>query len=213
MIGAIVRRNAGSSETNRELLIDRHLPTYDVTQLRHAVVDATPEEAYDAVRDVNLTRIGVAPRLLGELRYLPARILAGVRGTEPPETPESVTFDELTAESGYVVLAEAPGEEFVLGAVGKFWKPAIEWAAVDAGAFESYDRPGYAKLAIGVSVRPYGTGRTLVTYEARTATTDESSRRRFRRYWTLIGPFAGYLMGTVLDTVEADLERTTIAVE
>jgi hypothetical protein len=52
-----------------------------------------------------------------------------------------------------------------------------------------------------------------ITYEARTATTDESSRRRFRRYWTLIGPFAGYLMGTVLDTVTADLERTTIAVE
>jgi hypothetical protein len=62
-------------------------------------------------------------------------------------------------------------------------------------------------------VRPYGTVRTLITYGARTATTDESSRRHFRRHWTLIGPFAGYLIGTVLDTVKADLERATIAVE
>jgi hypothetical protein len=62
-------------------------------------------------------------------------------------------------------------------------------------------------------VRPYGTVRTLITYGARTATTDESSRRHFRRHWTLIVPFAGYLIGTVLDTVKADLERATIAVE
>jgi len=213
MIGATFRRNARSSETDRELLIDRHLPTYDVTRLRHAVVNATPEVAYDAVREVNLTRIGVGPRLLSELRYLPARILARVRGTEPPETPESVTFDELTAGTGYVVLDESPGEEFVLGAVGKFWKPEIEWADVDAEDFSAFDRPGYAKLAIGVSVRPYGSDRTLVTYEARTATTDEQSRRRFRRYWTIIGPFAGYLMGRVLRTVRADLERRTLAVE
>lgn len=39
------------------------------------------------------------------------------------------------------------------------------------------------------------------------------TRRSTSRYWTLIGPFAGYLLGTVLDTVTADLERTMIAVK
>jgi len=86
-------------------------------------------------------------------------------------------------------------------------------ADVDADASESFDRPGYTKLAIGVSVRPYDTDRTLITHEARSATVDKSSRRCFRRYWALTGPFAGCLMGTVLDTVTADHERTTIAVE
>lgn len=205
MIGATLRgRTRG---TDRELILDRHLPTFDVTQIRHAVVDATPEDAYTAVREVDLMRIGLGPRLLGELRYLPGRLLARVRGTDPPEMPESVTFDDLTGQGEYVVLGEESGEEFVLGAVGKFWKPDIEWADVDAGEFAAFDRPGYAKLAIGVSVRPYGSGRSLVTYEARTATTDDASRRRFRRYWTLIGPFAGYLMGRVLDEVRNDLER------
>jgi hypothetical protein len=207
MIGDTIRRRTRG--TDRELLLDRHLPTFDVTQLRHVVVDATPEEAYAAVRGVDLVRIGLGPRLLNELRYLPARLLARTRGTETPETPESLTFGDLTTETGYVVL----GEEFVLGAVGRFWQPEIEWADVAAEEFATFDRPGYAKLAIGVSVRPYGTDRSLVTYEARTATTDEASRRRFRRYWTLIGPFAGYLMGRVLETVRADLEGHTIEVE
>jgi hypothetical protein len=189
------------------MAIDRFLPTFDVTQIRNAVVDATPEETYDAVRHVDLVRIGAVPWLLGELRYLPARILALWRGTEPPETPDSLTFDDLTDESPYVVLDERPGEEFVLGAVGTFWQPEIEWAEVDAAEFATFDRPGYAKLVIGVSVRPYGTDRTLVTYEARTATTDGASRRRFRRYWTLVGPFAGYLMGRVLETARTEVER------
>lgn len=83
----------------------------------------------------------------------------------------------------------------------------IRDAVVDAAEFATFDRPGYANLAIGVSVRPYGTDRTLVTCEARTATTDEASRRRFRRYWTLVGPFAGYLMGRVLETARTEVER------
>ena len=211
MIGATLRGR--TRETDRELILDRHLPTFDVNKISHAVVDATPDDAYTDVREVDLMRIGLGPRLLGELRYLPGRLLARLRGTDPPAMPESITFDDLADEGEYVVLGEAPGEEFVFGAVGKFWKPDIEWADVDPEGFAAFDRPGYAKLAIGVSVRPYGSGRSLVTYEARTAMTDDSSRRRFRRYWTLIGPFAGYLMGRVLEEVRNDLERRGAAVE
>ena len=211
MIGSAIRGNRTDSE--HDLRLDDYLPTFDVTQRRHIVVDATPGEAYEAVRQVNLMRIGLGPRLLGELRYLPERLFARVRGTEPPEMPDSVTIDDLAADSPYVVLAEAPGEEVVLGAVGKFWQPAIEWVDIDPDEFESFGRPGYAKLAIGITVVPYGSDRSLITYEARTETTSPTARRLFRLYWTLIGPFAGYLMGRVLETAKANLGYRTIPIE
>lgn len=211
MIGSAIRGNRTGSE--HDLRLDDYLPSFDVTQRRHIVVDATPDEAYEAVRHVNLMRIGLGPRLLGELRYLPERLLARIRGVDPPEMPESLTIDDLADESEYVVLAESPGAEFVLGAVGRFWQPAIEWVEIDPGEFASFDRPGYAKLAIGISVVPYGSNRSLITYEARTATTDAPARRRFRLYWALIGPFAGYLMGRVLETAKATLRHRTIEIE
>jgi len=62
-------------------------------------------------------------------------------------------------------------------------------------------------------VRPYDTDRILITDEARSATVDESSRRCFRRYWTLIGRFTGNVVEKMFHAVTADPERTTIAVE
>lgn len=105
-----------------------------------------------------------------------------------------------------VELGERPGEEVVYGMVGKFWKPTIEWADVDAGEFRDFDEPGYAKLVTSFSVRPYGAARTLLSYETRIVTTDEAARRRFRRYWTVIGSFAGFLMYRALARIRIDAE-------
>jgi hypothetical protein len=49
-------------------------------------------------------------------------------------------------------------------------------------------------VATSFLVLPYGTGRSLLCTETRTATTDPDSARQFRRYWKIIGPFAGYIM-------------------
>jgi len=113
----------------------------------------------------------------------------------------------VAATDEWTKLDEAPGEEFVVGAVGKFWRPSIEWRDVAPDEFADFDEPGYAKLAIGISVRPYGARRSLLTYEARTATTDDRARRNFRRYWRLVGPFAGYLMSTALDRSAAEAAK------
>lgn len=195
----------GDTDQGEELLLDRYLPTYDATQRRHAVVDADAETTYEAILTADLMRSGRLVAALGGLRVLPARIGARLRGVEKPPAPESMTFADV-AETDWVRLAERPGEELVLGAVGALWKPVIEWREIDPDEFERFEEPGYAKLAIGLSVRSYGEDRSLLTYEARTRATDPDSRRRFLRYWRLIGPFAGYVMGKGLDRIGADAE-------
>jgi len=119
-------------------------------------------------------------------------------------------FIDVPETDEWTLLDETYGEEFVFGAIGKFWRPAIEWRQVESDEFSAFDESGYAKLAIGLSVRPYGEDRTLLSYEARTATTDDPARRNFRRYWRVIGPFAGYLMSRALSASRPTLKSVRI---
>ncbi|WP_276256167.1 hypothetical protein [Halomontanus rarus] len=195
--------------TDPSMLIDRHLPEYDVTTIRHRVVDADPETTYEAMLTADLLDTGPIVRALGALRNVPMVIASRIRGGSGAPPPERMRFADVPRTDEWTLLDEAPGEEFVFGAVGKFWRPAIEWRRIDPEEFSAFDEPGYAKLAIGLSVRPYGEGRTLLSYEARTATTDDRARRNFRRYWRVIGPFAGYLMSRALERIAADAEART----
>ncbi|WP_170972431.1 hypothetical protein [Natronorubrum halophilum] len=203
-------RNAFASDpsdsADSSMLIDRYLPEYDVATIRHAVVDADPETTYEVMLTADLLDTGPIVRALGALRNAPAAITRRIRGGSGAPPPERMRFADVPETDEWTLLDEARGEEFVFGAVGKFWRPSIEWRRIDAAEFATFDEPGYAKLAIGLSVRPYGQGRTLLSYEARTATTDDRARRNFRRYWRVIGPFAGYLMSRALERIESDAE-------
>jgi len=205
-----MRRNPFASDpsvgTDSSMLIDRQLPEYDVTTIRHAVVDADPETTYEAMLTADLLDTGPIVRALGALRNAPMVIVRRIRGNSGSPPPERMRFIDVPETDEWTLLDETYGEEFVFGAIGKFWRPAIEWRQVESDEFSAFDESGYAKLAIGLSVRPYGEDRTLLSYEARTATTDDPARRNFHRYWRVIGPFAGYLMSRALERIAADAE-------
>lgn len=190
----------------RGMLIDRHLPTYDETVRRHVVVDAPVDDTYAAALAADFTQTGPVVRALNEIRALPVRVAAALGGGVQPRTTDPLRLRDLPERGTWVRLDEAPGEEIVFGAVGAVWQPDIEWVEIDPDDSRAFDRSGYAKIAAAISVRPYGRRRSLVTYEARTATTDADSRRRFRRYWRLVGPGAGFLMGRALGLIRADAE-------
>ena len=79
--------------------------------------------------------------------------------------------------------------------IGKFMSPTqLEFRRFQAAEFTGLTEPGYGKVAVDFLVLPYGATRSPLCTETRTATTDPVSARRFRRYWAVIGPFAGYIM-------------------
>jgi hypothetical protein len=187
------------------MLIDRYLPKYDVTYICEASVDALPEDVYAAVRETNL-RDPVVDALFA-LRELPLRIARRLRGEAPPPPALAITFGDIAQVGpGWVLLDEEPGVEFVIGSVGRFWRRDYGGRKVTAEDFIPFREPGYAKLALGLAVRRAGTG-AILRYEARTATTDESARRKFRRYWRLIAPGVGLVMRRVLRRMKAEAER------
>jgi hypothetical protein len=179
---------------NATLWLDRFLPRYDVAIAHAAIFRAPPATCYRVVRGLNLFRHPVIRTLFG-LRDLPPRIedhVAGRRAARAAE-PRRRSFridDLLRPPFNWLLLAEESNVELVLGQVARPWQPTANALAVPPGDFAAFDRPGFAKIALSLRVQPHGAGGTIFTAETRVAVTDPQSLRRFRRYWTLIGPFS-----------------------
>lgn len=188
------------------MLIDRYLPHADVTEIHELEVRAPPDVTYEAMRRADL-RDPLIDALFA-LRELPNRVARRWRGEPALPAPESLDFAGLaTPEMGWMILAEEPGTELVIGSVGHFWKRGYGWKTIRPEEFATFDEPGYAKLAISLAVGPAGPNASLLRYEARTATTDDVARKRFRRYWRLIQPGVAIVMHRALRRIEAEAER------
>jgi hypothetical protein len=188
-----------------KMIIDEYLPRYDVVLAEHLVVDADPVTTWHAARELDFMTVHT-PLLDTAMwaRGLPARL----RRQPQPEIPRlSIAAGDRLP--GWLSLGEREGHETALGAVGKFWQGNIEWRDVPLAEFAGFAEPGYGKIACNFSVRPYGPDRSLLTYECRTATTDEISRRKFARYWLVIRPFVRHIMRATLRTIATNARNTS----
>jgi hypothetical protein len=113
-------------------------------------------------------------------------------------------------DSGFVVLGEEPDRELVLGIVGKFWQLSSGVQRIEAAEFVGFDTPGFAKAAWNfvVSARPSGGSR--VETETRVAGTDDDARRRFSRYWWLIGRFSALIRRIMLREIKREAESAMV---
>lgn len=197
-------------------LVDELLPQFDVSDTVACAVSADTETCWGALIDADLIEVGRKKPLvgaLGAIRMLPELATDLLHGEHPPSAPERMRLKDMTelagAQGGWVLLDERPGEALVLGLVGKFWRPVIEYAAVEAGAFRDFDEPGWAKTIYCLTVTSIDDGHTLLSGTMRTATTDEAARRWFRRYWTFgVGSGAHVLVNGLLEVVREAAEKT-----
>jgi hypothetical protein len=196
---------------SEELALDRVLPVWDATVSHHLIVAAPPEGVWAALQELDLAevvRTSRGARALIAVRAVPVRIADRVRGRPPQPPPEHVRMVEARP---WVVLGEQEPRELVVGAIGRFWGPGVEWLDIEPAEFAGFDRPAYGKIAWGFTVLPYGEGRSLLVDECRTRITDPESRRRFLRYWKLVGPGAGYIMGRTLALAKRHAEEPAAA--
>jgi hypothetical protein len=181
------------------VLIDRFLPKYDVVEHHDVQVDAPVESTYRAVKDLDLAQSPIVLALLA-VRGLPTLFTGAVKPTR------RLGFNELR-QAGFVLLAEEPSSEIVLGIVGKFWRLTSGIHRIEPDEFSGFDAPGFAKGAWNfvVSARPGG-GSTVVT-ETRVACTDADARRKFMLYWRLVGPFSALIRRVMLRRIKQDAEN------
>jgi hypothetical protein len=183
------------------VLIDRHMPVFDVAERHATVVDAPADRTYAAVRHVDLAGSAVIRTLYAARRtFALSRRSSGHRGAG---RRRSMTLDDLVCD-GFVWLEDVPPEELVLGVVGAFWTPRGRIHRLPADAFDAFDRPGLAKAAWNFRVLPDGDTRSFLTTETRVHVPDEGSRRKFLLYWSVVGPFSATIRRRALALIAAD---------
>jgi hypothetical protein len=186
-------------------LLDTFMPSYDVRTRHATTVRAPATTTYEALRRTDLFDPWIV-RALFALRVLPSRI-----GRPASSRPRVRTLDDLAR--GGALLGTDPGRELTFGLIGRFW--ALRQRShrpIDPATFADFSEPGLAKAVITFIVRPIDARTTMIGSETRVLCTDPASRRRFRLYWVVIGPFSGWTRVAWLKAVRADAERQVSSV-
>ena len=152
-------------------------------------IGAPIEQVYRAVRTPDMSASFII-RWLFRLRGLPT---------------DALTLDGLQ-ELGFVLLGERSDQEILFGLVGQFWKWKGGLQPVHADGFCAFQTPGYAKAAWNFTLDPLPNGSVRVATETRVACCDGKSRKRFLRYWGLIGPFSAWTRREVLRVIKHTAE-------
>jgi hypothetical protein len=187
------------------VLIDDALPRFDAVERHSTLVRAPRRRVYAALHTADLGGASLI-RLLLWLRSLPGRRRAPARAADPARARPPFTLSVLL-EHGFVLLADVPDEEVVVGAVGRFWTAKGERYSIDAARFRDFDRPGTAIAAWNFSLSDAGADMTRVSTETRVRCTDAGSRRRFRAYWLVVRPFSGLIRRLMLRQLRLAVER------
>jgi hypothetical protein len=186
------------------MLIDGLLLRHDVAAKYEVDVRAPSGYVYQAVRKLDLSASRVV-RTLFRLREFP-----GLFRPLDAKQRLGLTLDGLL-QSGFILLADKPPDEIVLGVAGRFWTASGCIQKLDASGFLAFNEPGYAKAVWNFTLSDRGSNLTRLATETRVLCLDEESRKRFRLYWALIGPFSGLIRKEALKAVRKEAESSCAA--
>jgi hypothetical protein len=152
---------------SNSMLLDGFMPDFDATRIEQRVIDARPAAVYEAAIRVDLVDVMRRSRIVRGLfagRAAGERLsaIAHRRPVAPHDVPV-MRLAELRNAGNWIRLAERPPNEFAFGAIGRFWSGETIWEEIASADFPSFDKPGYAKIAANLSLRPYGNDRTLLS--------------------------------------------------
>ena len=203
---------------NTRTHLDAIVPFWQFAERHEIRVHAGPATVERAVRAVTAREIRLF-RLLTWIRNprLP-------RGGEPASllaAPADRPILDVALGSGFLLLAEEPRRELVLGTLvivpdELLRLPAAERQrlreAFDADAFRALDAPGYAKAVMSFHLQDEGGGWTRLVTETRVFATDDHARRRFAPYWRTIYPGSALIRRMWLRAIRARAEADARAV-
>ena len=179
--------------------LDDFIPVSQFGERHSILIHAPRDKVYRALRATTAE----------EIRFF--RILTWIRSPRLPwrQTRESILAPsprepilDVALRSGFLLLAEEPGDEMVLGTVVCCRRAGIE----DPAGFARLDGPGYAKAAMNFRLRDAGAGETWLSTETRIFATDDRTKRRFAVYWRVIYPGSALIRRMWLRAVKENAE-------
>jgi hypothetical protein len=180
-------------------LLDRFMPTYDVVDRHQIRVDAPAAVTFDVAQTMDLFEMPVV-RAIIKGRELMLGATSDVR-------PRSRGLLAEVQSLGWVVLAETPGREVVVGAVTKPWQPNVTFRSLAPEAFAEFAEPDYVKIAWTLRADPSGANVSVFRTETRAIATDAAARQKFRKYWSFLSPGIRLIRRVSLAPLKSEAER------
>jgi hypothetical protein len=182
-------------------LIDDFLPHYDFSATYEIRIQAPALVVYQCllVSDFNDVRI--------------VRVLMTLRsGRRIRRNREPCDLRQRLQGTGFVILAEVPNDELVIGVAGQFWRPdGGRCRDLTADDFCGFSLLGYAKAAWNFKLRAETPESTVLSTETRIQCFGRA-RWKFRLYWNLVGPFSGLIRTAILRQVKVESESVALTV-
>ena len=180
--------------------LDFFIPAYQVHEVHSIVVHAPAERVDQALRQVTASEISFFHTLTWIRRL----------GRSGPQSivnaPENQPILEVATRTSFLMLADEPGHELVLGglAAAPGALPRKTWTPDD---FRALSGPGYGKTAMNFRIEEIAPGECRLTTETRVYLTDAATARAFAVYWRVIYPGSSVLRFTWLRAIRARAER------
>lgn len=160
--------------------LDRIIPRYQFSEFHQTEIRGTPEKVDLAIRQVTASEIRLFLTLTKIRRF----------GRPGPEgilnAPERQPLLNVATKSGFLWLADDPGQELVVGSM--VVKPAGLGRSIGPADFQGNSAPGFAKAVMNFHIIPQAAEKCRLTTETRVFATDPATARRFARYWRVIYP-------------------------
>ena len=174
------------------MTIDDLLPAWDWRSAHATRVAATPARAIATMRALCAGDLPVSGVLM-RIRALGRRVAA-----------ERPLLDAMS-RIGLAVLVDE-GDHVVVGGILAPWQ--LRGGHLPVGSvdeFRAFADPGWVRVATAFTAAPDGAGSRIAT-ETRIAATDAVARRRFARYWRVVGPFSGVTRREMLSAIRRRAE-------
>ncbi len=180
--------------------LDEFAPVYQFSESHSIQIHASRERVYTAIRQVPA----------GEIKLL--RTLTWIRRlgrASPPgilNAPQNEPILDLALRSGFLLLADEPDREIVVGApvrAPQGWRPNHKPSPED---FKALKAPGFALASMNFMIEETGPEQCLVTTDTRVFATDTSSRRKFGEYWRVIYPGSALIRRMWLQAIKKRAE-------
>ncbi len=186
--------------------LDEFLPNYHISEIHATQIHGSPAHVFAAVKSVTAEEVFLL-RTVMAVRALPARLL---RKTRPRLTAGAPLLDQFL-RGGFLLLAEVPDRELVVGRIGQFWKlSGGAFPSVTTGdEFRVFGLPGFAKAVVNFLVTGNAGGGVRLSTETRVYLSDPVARRKFGLYWRLISPGSAFIRLMWLKAVKRRVESLT----
>ena len=181
--------------------IDEFMPRFHFRERHEAMVAASPERVFAAIKSVSAGEIALFQTFIWIRRF----------GRSGPESilnaPEHQPILDVATRTTFLTLLDRSPRELVVGTIVVAPPRFRRSDTPTPEAFRTLSQPGFAKATMNFRVEPQGSTSSRVVTETRVLATSDDGLRRFTPYWRAIFPGSAILRITWLRAIKARAER------